>query len=556
MKAYEAIAQSLKAEGMTDFFGLMGDGNMWLWGALCRDPSIKAYSTRHESMAVSAADGYARTTGKVGVCMVTCGPGLTQCGTSLIAAWRGRTPVVLIAGEIQQGAKNKTQSMDQRRFAEASYARFHTVTSLDNMAEEIAEAFYAARVHRVPVVLNLPMDLQEKEIDWDYEYRPSTDFLPPRPQTPGAEALAPIIDKLIAAERPIIIAGRGARAAGAKDAIIELAERTGALLATSLQGKGYFAGHPWDIGIAGAFASSPSEHLLAEADFVLGVGAELGYYTTEGGLLFPSAEVARIDIKAAPEEIGIIPGLYVQGDGLKTVAAINEALASRQVRKEGFRNSSTRAILDAPAYRHEPPADGIDPRALAGHLGAALPKGLLLTCGAGHFFSWIGMYTPLPEGAEIQYSYNFGAVGQGIGVMIGTAAGNPGRPHVAVEGDGSMLFNIQELETIVRQKLQIVLVVWNDAGYGAEVHKLVAKGFDEKLAQWESPDFVAIAKAFGGDGVKLGTAADIGPAITQGLRTGGLFLIDARVSPATPTDPYAKVHFGTESKAPLLRPVS
>ena len=361
MKAYEAIAQSLKAEGMTDFFGLMGDGNMWLWGALCRDPSIKAYSTRHESMAVSAADGYARTTGKVGVCMVTCGPGLTQCGTSLIAAWRGRTPVVLIAGEIQQGAKNKTQSMDQRRFAEASYARFHTVTSLDNMAEEIAEAFYAARVHRVPVVLNLPMDLQEKEIDWDYEYRPSTD--------------------LIAAERPIIIAGRGARAAGAKDAIIELAERTGALLATSLQGKGYFAGHPWDIGIAGAFASSPSEQLLAEADFVVGVGAELGYYTTEGGLLFPSAEVARIDIKAAPEEIGIIPGLYVQGDGLKTVAAINEALASRQVRKEGFRNSSTRAILDAPAYRHEPPADGIDPRALAGHLGAALPKGLLLTCG-------------------------------------------------------------------------------------------------------------------------------------------------------------------------------
>ena len=556
MKAYEAIAQSLKAEGMTDFFGLMGDGNMWLWGALCRDPSIKAYSTRHESMAVSAADGYARTTGKVGVCMVTCGPGLTQCGTSLIAAWRGRTPVVLIAGEIAQGAKNKTQSMDQRRFVEASYARFHTVTSLDNMAEEIAEAFYAARVHRVPVVLNLPMDLQEKEIDWDYEYRPSTDFLPPRPQTPGAEALAPIIEKLIAAERPIIIAGRGARAAGAKDAIIELAERTGALLATSLQGKGYFAGHPWDIGIAGAFASSPSEHLLAEADFVLGVGAELGYYTTEGGLLFPSAEVARIDIKAAPEEIGIIPGLYVQGDGLKTVAAINEALASRQVRKEGFRNSSTRAILDAPAYRHEPPADGIDPRALAGHLGAALPKGLLLTCGAGHFFSWIGMYTPLPEGAEIQYSYNFGAVGQGIGVMIGTAAGNPGRPHVAVEGDGSMLFNIQELETIVRQKLQIVLVVWNDAGYGAEVHKLVAKGFDEKLAQWESPDFVAIAKAFGGDGVKLDTAADIGPAITQGLRTGGLFLIDARVSPTTPTDPYAKVHFGTESKAPLLRPVS
>jgi acetolactate synthase I/II/III large subunit len=556
MKAYEAIAQSLKAEGMTDFFGLMGDGNMWLWGAACRDPAIRGYSLRHESMAVSAADGYARTTGKVGICMVTCGPGLTQCGTSLIAAYRGRTPVVMIAGEIAAGAKNKTQSMDQKRFVEASYARFHTVTTLDNMAEEIAEAFYTARVHRVPVVLNLPMDLQEKEIDWDYEYRPSTDFLPTRMETPSPDALAPIIEKLIAAERPVIIAGRGARASGAKDAIVELADQVGALLATSLQGKGYFAGNPWDIGIAGAFASAPSEQLLADADFVLGVGAELGYYTTEGGLLFPSAEVARIDIKAVPEEIGVIPGLYVQGDGRKTVAAINAALAERQVRKPGLRTAATQTLLDAPPYRFEPPADGLDPRALAGHLGAALPKGLLLTCGAGHFFSWIGMYTPLPEGAEIQYSYNFGAVGQGIGVAIGTGAGNPGRQHVAVEGDGSLMFNIQELETIVREKIQMVLIIWNDAGYGAEVHKLVAKGFNEKLAQWESPDFVALARAFGGDGVKLSAPSDIGAAVAEGLRKGGLFLIDARVSPTAPSDPYAKVHFGRESKAPLLRPVA
>ncbi|MBS0641768.1 MAG: thiamine pyrophosphate-binding protein [Proteobacteria bacterium] len=556
MKAYEAIGLSLVAEGVTDFFGLMGDGNMWLWGSLCRNPSIKAYSARHESMAVSMADGYARTTGKVGVAMVTCGPGLTQCGTSLIAAYRGRTPVVLIAGEIMQGAKNKTQSMDQRRFAEASYARFHTVTSLDNMAEEIAEAFYAARIHRVPVVLNLPMDLQEESFDWDYEYRPSTQFLPPRVETPSPDLLAPVIEKLIAAERPVIIAGRGAIASGAKDEIIALSDRVGALLATSLQGKGYFAGHPWDIGIAGAFASAPSEQLLAEADFVLGVGAELGYYTTEGGLLFPSAEVARIDIKPMPEEIGVIPGLFVQGDGRKSVAALNEAVAARQVRKQGLRTPETRAILDAPPHRFEAPADGLDPRALANHLGAALPKGVLLTCGAGHFFSWVAMYVPLPEGAEIQYSYNFGAVGQGIGVSIGTGAGNPGRPHVVIEGDGSLMFNLQELETVVRHKMQMVLVVWNDAGYGAEVHKLVAKGFDEKLAQWESPDFVALAKAFGGDGVKLGAVSDIGGAIAEGLRKGGLYLIDARVSPSTPTDPYAKVHFGRESHAPLLRPLA
>ncbi len=402
MKVYEAIALSLIAEGVTDFFGLMGDGNMWLWGALCQNPSVKPYNARHESMAVSMADGYSRTTGKIGVAMVTCGPGLTQCGTSLIAAYRGKTPLLLIVGEIEAGAKNSTQTMDQRRFAEASSARFFTVTSIDNMAEEIAEAFYAARTGRGPIVLNLPMDLQEEDFDWDYEYRPSTLFLPPRVEAPSADLLGPVIEKLIAAERPVIIAGRGARAANAKDEIVRLADRVGALLATSLQGKGYFAGHPWDIGIAGAFASAPSEQLLADADFVLGVGAELGYYTTEGGLLFPSAEVARIDIKPMPETIGVIPGLYVQGDGRKAVAAINAALESRQVRKEGLRTAANRAVLDAPPYQFEAPTDGLDPRTLAWSLGAALPKGSLFTCGAGHFFSWVAMYSPLPEAVEIQ----------------------------------------------------------------------------------------------------------------------------------------------------------
>jgi len=295
MKVYEAVAQSLIAEGVTDFFGLMGDGNMWLWGALCRDPKVRGFSARHESMAVSMADGYARTTGKVGVAMVACGPGITQCGTSLIAAYRGKTPVVLVAGEIQPGSKNRTQSMDQRRFVESCSTRFHTVTSIDNMAEEIAEAFYAARVNRCPVVLNLPMDLQEEDFDWDYEYRASTNFLPPRMETPSPDILAGVVDKLAAAERPVIVAGRGAMHAKAKDEIVKLADRVGALLATSLQGKGFFADHPWNVGVAGAFAAEPAERLLAEADFVLGVGAELGYYTTEGGLLFPSAEVARID---------------------------------------------------------------------------------------------------------------------------------------------------------------------------------------------------------------------------------------------------------------------
>jgi len=556
MKVYEAISEALLAEGCTTMFGLMGDGNMSLWGALGRRKDVTIISARHEAAAVSMADGYSRTTGKVGVAMVTCGPGLTQLGTTLMIAARNHSQLVVITGEIPAGAANKLQSMDQRRFTEACTARFVTITSADNMGQEIAEAFYATRVHRVPVVLNLPMDLQEQSIDWDLEYRPSTQFLQPRAETPSPEQLDPVVNKLVTAQRPVIIAGRGAIAANAKDEIARLADRVGALLATSLQGKGLFAGHPWDLGIAGAFAAAPAERLLAEADFVLGIGAELGYYTTEGGLLFPAAEVARIDIKPAPEEIGVIPGLYVQGDAKKSAIALIQALETRQVRKDGFRTPSTRAVLDEPPHQFEAPTDGLDPRSLARHLSASLPKGVLLTLGAGHFFSFPAMYLALPEGAEMQFSYQFGAVGQGLPMAIGTGAGNPGRPHVAIEGDGSLMFHLQELDTVCRYAMQMVLVVWNDNGFGAEFHKLKAKGFDPALAQWSSPDFVALARAFGGDGVRLQRESDIGAAVAEGLRKGGLYLVDARVSPSIMSDPYGKVHYGIENRAPLLRPLA
>src|SRR6267378_2366286 len=230
MKVYEAIAQALLAEHDGPIFGLMGDGNMSLWGALGREPRAKMQSARNEAGAVAMADGYFRGCGKLGIATVTCGPGLTQVGTSLMAAARNRSAIVLVTGEMPQGSKSKLQSMDQRRFVEACSTRFHSISKPDNVAEEIAEAFYVARLQRCPVVLNLPMDIQEQSFDWDFEYRPSTTFLPRGADVASEDALAPIVDALTKAERPIIIAGRGARAAGAKDDIVALADRVGALL--------------------------------------------------------------------------------------------------------------------------------------------------------------------------------------------------------------------------------------------------------------------------------------------------------------------------------------
>jgi thiamine pyrophosphate-dependent acetolactate synthase large subunit-like protein len=554
MKVYEAIAQALLAEYDGPIFGLMGDGNMSLWGALGRDKRTELLSSRNEAGAVAMADGYFRATGRLGLATVTCGPGLTQVGTSLMAAARNRTLMVLVIGEIPPGDKNKLQSMDQRRFVEACSTLYYSITKPDNVGEEIAEAFYAARTRRCPVVLNLPMDIQERSFDWEFEYRPSTAFLPKGNDVASEEALAPIVDALMRAERPVIIAGRGARNEETRAAIVELADRVGALLATSLQAKGLFSGHDYDIGIAGAYASAPGEQLFADADFVLGVGAELGYYTTEGGLLFPSAEVARIDIAPAPIELGVIPGLYARGDALKTVSAINKMLGERKVQKEGYRTDAMREIRDTPVEAISPATDGLDPRRLLQRIGAALPRNALVTSGAGHFLGFIAMHLPMPEDADIQFSLQFGAVGQTLPVAFGIKAGQPQRPHIVIEGDGSLMMNLQELDTVCRYKQQMVLIIWNDNGFGAEVHKLRAKGFEPSLAAWDTPlDFVALAKAFGGDGLKLKSEEEIGDAIAKGIAHGGLFLIDARVSPTLVSDAYQKIHFGQPNRAPLLR---
>ncbi len=554
MRVYEAIAAAIADEGRGPVFGLMGDGNLAFWGAFAQAGRAVIYSARHEAAAVAMADGYHRASAEVGVATVTCGPGLTQTGTSLVVAQRNRSSIVVFTGEIAAGAKNKLQVMDQRRFAESCGALFHSVTSSSNAPEEVAEAFYAARVRRCPVVLNVPMNIQEQAFDWAFEYRPSSQFIVRATPRANEALLAALADRLLKAERPVLIAGFGAKISGAGQSIIELAERIGALLATSLKAKGLFMEQAFDLGVAGAFSSKATERLLADADFVLGIGAELGYYTSEGGLLFPAAEVARIDIAPWPEEIGLLPGLYLTSDARSAVASLNQIVSkSLPAGRTGWRTTDTARTIAEPTVPFPKPADGLDPRALMRHLSNAVPSDAVVTCGVGHFWHFVAMYLVLPERAAMHFSNQFGAVGQTLPVAFGIGAANLSRPHIVIEGDGSLMFNIQELETVVRYRLNMVLIVMNDGGYGAEVQKLSVSGFPPELAQWASPDYVALVRAFGGEGVMLGKEADIVGAIREGLKRGGLYLVDARLSPTTLSDPFRRLYHGLENNAPLLR---
>ena len=558
MKVFEAVAAAIAAEGCDTVFGLMGDGNMALWSALASDPAIALRSAWHEAAAVSMADGFARATGRLGLATVTCGPGLTHAATPIVAAARGRVPMVVVVGEIPAADRRNIQRFDQRRFADACEAAFYAVTGPDTLAEEVRDAFHRARTERRPVLLNLPIDIQERqEVGPGWRYVPSG--VPPRRGGAGARAGDPafdaLVDALARAERPVLLAGRGVLAAGARDEMLRLGDRIGALLATTLPAKDLFIDQPFDIGISGGFSSGVARTLLGEADLVLAVGAELGHFTAgEGRPVFPQAEVARIGLEEIAPERGLPAAIDVRGEARATLAALEEALEHRQVRGGGFRTPGTAAALAAGrTSAREPPADGLDPRQAMGELGRALPPGIRVTSGVGHYFNFVATHLPLPEDGRLEIAYAFGAIGSGLPVAIGARIGMAERPHLLVEGDGSLLQHLQELQTVVRYGLQLVVLVMNDGGYGAEVHKLGARGMDGGRAQWRSPDFVAIARAMGGDGVLVRADEELGPAVERGFAEGGLFLIDVRVSPTSMHERYETAFLGARTELPLLR---
>lgn len=557
MKVFQAIADAVVDEGCAVAFGLMGDANMPIYAGFAERPDLVIHSARHEGGAVGMADGYQRATKNVGVVTLTWGPGLMHAATQLTVAARSRTPMVVLTGVANPRSPNRFALIDNQRFADTCGVRYMTVASVDNLAQDIAEAFYAARRHRVPVILGVPIDMQTQDLEWEWDYVRSIEWLPEhRSIKPDTAALAAVFDALAAASRPVLLAGRGALGAGAGPAIARIGDQIGALLATSLFGKGMFSGNAWDVGVAGAFASGPTEALLAEADFVLAFGAELGYFTTEGGLLFPAAKVGRIDIRDAPDEIGMLPGLYIQGDARITAEELLAQLQAHGVKAQGFRTPDIRETLNVRATDIVGSTDAIDPRRMFSALSRSFPHDIRIISGVGHFWNFSTMYLSIPSTVEIDVVLQFGAIGQAFAQGIGAAAAHTGRKHVVLDGDGSFLMQMAELETAVRLNIPLLLIIVNDGGYGAEIHKLKANGFGQKvcdLASWTSPDFVEVTKAFGGKGLKVESESTLDAALAQGLNSSGFFVLDVRVSSSVLSDSYQKLYFGQPNRAPLLR---
>jgi acetolactate synthase-1/2/3 large subunit len=498
---YEMLAQTFVSEGVDAVFNLMGDGNMHWATAISKIDGVQSFHARHEHCAVGMAVGYYSATGKTGVASVTCGPGVTQITTILSTAVRARVPLVVFAGESPINAKWYNQAIDQGPLVNATGAHYVRAHSAKLMHEYVREAFYTARYDRRPTVLGVPYDLQKATWSGGPDYKPSADYIPQPGRTlPSPDSVARLADKIASAKRPIIIGGRGAVASGAQAAIEELAEASGALLATTLPARGLFDSSPYSVGVAGGFGSTGARELFAEADLVIAIGASLTYYTVDGGAMFPKAYVVQIDERPLGLRDGARSGdLFLKADAKAGAEAVTQELQRRGIRNGGYRSPAIVAqIKNAPIDSVEfPLAPGtFDPRDVIAELDRVIPKDWDIISGSGHQSYFLThMRGRRPE--NFHAMREFGAIGNAMSIALGVAAARGNGKVVLIEGDGSLLMHIQELETLRRHGLKLLIVVNNDGAYGAEIHKLRQDGLDDREAIFGRPDFAAIANGFG-----------------------------------------------------------
>jgi thiamine pyrophosphate-dependent acetolactate synthase large subunit-like protein len=547
MKVFQAITDSFVAEGIDTVFSLMGDSNMMFHDDLVRRQGVRVVNARHENAAVAMADGLARSTGTVGVATVTCGPGLTQIATSLTVASRLRVPIVVFVGDTPSTDLWNPQSLDFGANVLPTGAVHAPIRSIERIAETVGFAFLTAKRDRRPVVVSIPYDLQELEVAPGFTPLPSSGFEHLKAVIhPDGDAVKTAAAVLMAAERPVIVAGRGAIAADARDAVILLAERTGALLATSLKAKNWFDGEEWNLGVCGSLGSATGRELVAEADVVVGVGAQLGYFGRDNNRLFPAAEIVQVDLSpGGPIEGAPFRGTLVAADARLGIEAIDAALAANGHQSQGFRTADVARRLENPIDDWLPAEDEpgrIDPTLAMRALDAAIESDQQYVFGVGHFWSFAIMNSHRSDPLDFLYAYGFGSIGHALSAAIGAAIGRS-RPTVLVDGDGSLLMHIAELGTVVSEDLDLTIIVMNDGGYGSEIHKLRAKGGDGELARFHHTDFATVARGFGLDGHRATSVDDITRLVHAQRATRRPTLIDVPTTMMALSPPTQRIWF-------------
>ncbi len=569
MLVSEAVAAVLAEFGADTVFGVVGSGNFHVTNALIAR-GARFVPARHECGAASMADGWARTTGRPGIVSVHQGPGLTNAMTGITEAAKSRTPLVVLAADVAASAVRSNFRIDVAGLASAVGAVPARLHSPDFAVDDTVRAYRTAVEDRRTVILALPLDVQAGECQAPDPERLAAAMPGPARTAParakaagpggrarllreaeGPHAPAMLAEAIGRAERPVFIAGRGARNSGAGADLERLADACGALLATSAAAKGLFRGSPWDLDVSGGFASPLAAELIRGADLLVGWGCSLNMWTMRHGtLVTPGTVVAQVDIEAdalgghRPIDLGVTGDVasvardvtaILAGAGAGAAAGSGSgagAGAAAGYRSDALRGRIEREVRwrDVP-YTDEGDDRRIDPRTLSIALDDLLPAERTVAIDSGNFMGYPSMYLSVPDADGFCFTQAYQSIGLGLASAIGAAIARPDRLTVAALGDGGALMGISELETAVRLRLPMVIVVYDDEAYGAEVHHFGPDGHRLDTVRFPPVNIAKIARGFGCAAARVRQVADLAKARKwlDGPRDRPL-LIDAKIT--------------------------
>jgi len=541
VRASEAIADEIAGQGVREVFTFMSRDIIKLTVEIAAR-NITVYQTRHEHGAVGMADGYARSTGRIGVALVGAGVGLTNALNALITASKAHSSIIVFVGEVPGGglrtstAKLVAKYVDQRGLLDALAIRHVDLTTPESTPASIRACFQLAARGGEALVVSLPSELLEGESG---DAPSSVPFDVPAPDAGLSDAdrdlIVEILEEGAAARRTVILAGRGAVNAGARADLMRLGEATGALLGTSAMANYMFADSPYSVGVVGSFASPVASDLLASATLVLAFGASLNYYTTYVGDIFGKARIIHVDNQPAalgkyqPVDISIV------ADARLAAAALADALERKGHHVIGYRSEETaRRIAEfriEDTFTDQSTAAGLDPRTLMTALDAILPADRIVVVDSGHFMAFPIAHLSVPEPRAFIWPIEYTAVGCGLGPALGVAVARPDRLTVLFIGDGGMMMTLADLHTAVRYRLALLIVVCNDSALSGELHFLRESGYDDALARSPNPSFEAVARSLGLEAATIVEIDDLKPIAEQLRRLRGPMLLDCRVTP-------------------------
>ena len=540
MPVYEALAHDIKNSGIETVFGLMSDDTA-LFVATLDAIGVRFFAARHENNAVSMAEGYAAATGRLGVAIVGRGPATANAMHGAAYAQRTGSRVLIIFGassiahRASGGPEADTKEFNVTGVLAAGGMKTYVAADAESARRTLANAISATQLGGC-VALLLPMNVQFGLLEYPGAMGAQTPVAAPLVERSLArasaiEAAAVMLNK---SRKPLFVVGLGAHRSGAKAGIERLADKTGAVLATTLKAKDMFRGHPYNLGVVGSFSHAAGRRLIDEADCIVVFGAGLNQRTTSFGTSLP-VDVPLIQVDLAHANIGrwFHADLALIADARAAAEQLIDAIAERAPSDKLFYSAETRqrlASVDvAGEFQPAQTARTMDPRSLGMALDTLLPENRNAIYDAGNFLQ-IMPYISVPGPGHIKNTVDFASIGMGFGCALGFACGTPDRTTVLFIGDGGFLMTMSELETTAREGIPLVIVLMNDGAYGAELHYLKMRDMPVSKAVFADIDFAPIAEAFGFEAHTVRTLDELQNLAATLQNPQGPILLDCKIN--------------------------